>query len=213
MPTASLNHSNEDHAMTTTANQTTVIAPIRERHSPRLFSPQAISPAELGLLFEAARWAASSYNEQPWRFIVARREDPAFAELVSCLVPANSWAADVPILMLSIAKMAFDKNSQPNVHAWHDVGLAMSGLSIQAAAMGLQLHQMAGFDPARARATFAIPEGFQPVAMGAIGYPADPQRLSEQQLAQERRPRQRMPLASFVFGRRFGDPLAAITPV
>ena len=126
-------------------------------------------------VLEAARWAASSFNEQPWRFIVATKDDPAnFDKLLRCLVPGNQdWAKSAPVLLLSATKLTFTRNDKPNRHAYHDVGLAVSQLIVQATALGLYVHQMAGFDVDQARQSFGIPEGFDPVAAIAIGYSAE----------------------------------------
>ena len=148
---------------------------IRQRRSPRLFQDRDIPREILVALFEAARWAASCYNEQPWRFLVASRENHEdYARLLDCLVPKNQeWARSAPVLMLSVASMRFRHNDKPNRHAFHDVGLAVSQLALQATALGLALHQMAGFDTEAARRAYAIPEGYEPVAAIAVGYPGE----------------------------------------
>ncbi len=182
---------------------------IAARQSPLAFQDRAVAPVILGSLFEAARWAPSSFNEQPWYFAVARREDrDGFERLASCLVEANArWATKAPVLALSIAKLSFARNGKPNRHAWHDVGLAVGGLLVQAQALGLGVHQMAGFDPVRARTALAIPPGCEPVAMIAIGFPDTADALPPDLAERERAPRARQQLASFVFGARFGTPL------
>ena len=148
---------------------------LQQRFSPRAFENRSVSKETIRSLLEAARWAASSFNEQPWRFIVATEDDPAdFEKLLGCLVPGNQdWAKSAPVLMLSVAKLTFTRNDKPNRHAYHDVGLAVSQLIVQATALGLYVHQMAGFDVDRARQSFGIPEGFDPVAAIAIGYSAE----------------------------------------
>ncbi|MFQ5784627.1 MAG: nitroreductase family protein [Alphaproteobacteria bacterium] len=180
---------------------------IRRRWSPRVFSAQPVTTRELLSLFEAARWAPSCYNEQPWSFIVATRDQPdAYERLLTCLVPANqTWAWRAPALALSVARLAFERNGKPNRHACHDVGQAVALLCIQATAMGMFVHQMAGFDAAKARETFAIPESHEPVAAIALGHPADPAHLNEEQRTNEERPRERKKLHSFVFAKRWGD--------
>ena len=188
-----------------------LIAPISERWSPRSFAPLTISEGELETLFEAARWAASSFNEQPWRFIIATRSEPSFNLLASCLVEANHWAVNAPVLFLSIAHRNFTKNGTENRHAWHDVGLAVGSISIQAAAMGLQLHQMAGFSPELARRHFSIPDDFDPVAMTALGRPGDPQQLPEELRTAEIAQRGRRPLKELVFSGTFGCPAPCAT--
>lgn len=159
---------------------------LQKRFSPRNFEDRTVSKETIRTLIEAARWAPSSWNEQPWRFIVANQDDPdEFDKLLECLVPGNrEWAKTAPVLMLSAAKLTFTKNDKPNRHAYHDVGLAVSQLIVQATALGLYVHQMAGFDVDKARETYAIPEGFDPVAAIAIGYSSE-----EPKTSRSRRPR------------------------
>lgn len=181
---------------------------LRQRWSPRAFSERPVAPAVLGSLLEAARWAPSSFNEQPWSFIVATpNERPAFDRLLSCLVEGNLlWAKHVPVLMLSVAKLEFGQNGKPNRHAFHDVGMAAENLVIQAAAMGLFVHQMAGFDVEKAREAFGIPPGYEPCAMIAVGYPGTLDFLPEKLRQRETAPRSRKPLPEFVFTERWGEP-------
>jgi len=186
---------------------------IRHRWSPRAFSSRAVDGETLRVVLEAARWAPSSYNEQPWSWIVVTGEQPDdFARLLACLAPGNqAWARHAPVLMLSVAKLAFDRNGKPNRHALHDTGLASAQLAVQATAMGLAVHFMAGFDGAKARRAFAIPQGFEPGAAAALGYPQPLERLSEEGRAQEPAPRQRKPLRDFVFSRTWGEPAAFVS--
>lgn len=179
---------------------------LKRRWSPRAFSSHMVEPEKLRSLLEAARWAPSSYNAQPWSFLIATREDEAeFHRLLECLVPGNaSWAQHAPVLMLSVAKLNFDHNGAPNRHAWHDVGQAVADLTVQATALGLVLHQMAGFDPQRAREQFHMPEGYDPVAMIALGCPGSPESLPEQLREKELQPRSRKALESFVFTGEWG---------
>jgi nitroreductase len=179
---------------------------IKERRSPLAYSERSVGREELRSLLEAARWAASSYNQQPWHFIVATKEDPReYERLLGCIVPANAlWAASAPVLMLSVAKLAYDSNGAPNRHALYDVGQATANLALQATALGLALHQMGGFDMERARAEFQIPEGYEPVAAIAVGYPGDPESLPESLRARASAPRTRRELGDFVFTGRWG---------
>ncbi len=181
---------------------------IRERWSPRAFADRPIETPELRSLLEAAQWAASSFNEQPWTFIVARREEPEMhRRLLDCLVPGNQvWAEKAPVLMLSVAKLAFDRNGKPNRHAWHDVGLAASQLVLQATSLGLVAHQMAGFDAGKARDVWGLPEGHEPVAAIAVGYPGDVESLPEKLRQGETSPRRRKPLSEVAFSGRWGEP-------
>jgi nitroreductase len=181
---------------------------IRKRRSPRAFSSQPVEPEKLRSMFEAARWAASCYNEQPWNFIVATKADgEVYERLLGCLVEANAvWASRAPVLMISVAKLNFRHNDKPNRHALHDTGQAAAHLALQAAAFGIQVHQMGGFDLERAREQFSIPEGFEPVAAIAAGYPCDPEELPEDIRARELAPRTRRPSEEFVFGGNWGEP-------
>jgi len=126
---------------------------VRRRFSPRAFSERAVPPQTLRSLLEAARWSPSCFNEQPWSFLVATHAEPAeFARMLSCLMEKNQlWAKHAPVLMLSVASKTFGHNGKPNRHAAHDVGTAAAWLTVQATAMGLFVHQMAGIDPEKAR--------------------------------------------------------------
>ena len=139
---------------------------LRRRWSPRAFSDQLVEPEKLASLVEAARWAPSCFNEQPWSFLVATKEnDVEHRRMLECIVEGNvGWAQHAPVLMISVAKLAFDHNGKPNKHAWHDVGLAAGNMIVQATALGLGAHQMAGFYPDKAREAYQIPDGHDPVA-------------------------------------------------
>jgi nitroreductase len=180
---------------------------LKRRWSPRAFSHRIVERDKLQRMFEAARWAASSFNEQPWSFIVATKEKPdEYAALLSCLTEKNQqWARRAPVLMVSVAKLNFEKNGKPNRHAFHDVGMAVSNLIVQATALGLYVHQMAGFSVETVRETYGVPEGFEPVAAVAVGYPDDPNVLPEQFRQQEVGPRQRKPIDSFIFEAKWGE--------
>jgi nitroreductase len=180
---------------------------LRERWSPRAFADRMVEPEKLRSLLEAARWAPSSFNEQPWSFIVATKEHPGeYERLLSCLVEGNvRWAQHAPVLMLSVARLAFERNQKPNRHAFHDVGLAVENLVIQATALGLAVHQMAGFHVDKARELFSIPDGHEPVAALVLGFPGDPAGLPEDLREREVAPRIRKPLESFVFSGQWGQ--------
>lgn len=182
---------------------------IRNRWSPVAFDGRPISRDMLGSLLEAARWAPSSYNEQPWYYIVAPRDDAAeFAKLLSCLVDANAaWAKNASVLMLAVASLKFSRNGKPNRHAQHDVGLANENLVLQAEALGLAGHQMAGFDLQKSRTTYAIPEDFEPMTAIAVGYHATGTDVDEALRRREEGPRSRKPLAGMVFSGRWGQNL------
>jgi nitroreductase len=177
----------------------------RRRWSPRAFSDRAVEQALLQSLFEAARWAPSSANEQPWSFLIATRDQPAeFEALLDCLVPVNQvWARRAPVLVLSVASLL--RNGKPNRWAQHDVGLATENLLLEAVNLGLAAHPMAGFDAAKARATFQIPEDHEPMAALAIGYPGEPEDLPPELKQRELAARGRKSIDAFVFQGRWGE--------
>jgi nitroreductase len=177
-----------------------VLSEIQRRWSPYAFDPRAVEEEKLQRIFEAARWAASSYNEQPWRYIVAQASQPEqFRKLASVLVPQNNWAENVPVLAMSVAKMSFTKSGMENRVALHDVGAASAQLSLQAVAEGLMVHQMAGFDTQRAKEIYGIQAGYEPVAMLAIGYEGNHDEIPEALQERENAPRGRNPHSAFVF--------------
>jgi nitroreductase len=181
---------------------------LAQRRSWKAFSPRIIEPETFALLFEAARWAPSCMNEQPWSFIVATKQNPPeFECLLGCLHEFNGrWAQHAAALLLSVARLTFTSNAEPNRHALHDVGQAIANLTFQASACGLMVCQMAGFDVERSRQTFSVPSSHEPVAMAAIGYPGDvdslPKKLGQKMLA----PRQRKLAEKFVFEGTWGQP-------
>jgi len=178
---------------------------LARRWSTRAFSDRSVDRATLASLFEAARWAPSSGNGQPWSFLVATKDNPAEHErLASVLVPGNAWARQAPVLALSVA--ALDRAGKPNRHAYHDLGLATENLVIQAVSMGLAVHMMGGFNVEMAREIFAIPARHDPVTMIASGYPGDPASLPEDLRQKDISPRQRKPIGEFVFSGKFGEP-------
>ncbi len=185
---------------------------VARRWSPRVFADRPVPEAALHGVLEAARWAPSSFNEQPWRLIVATRDNARdYQRLLACLAPANqAWAKSAPVLMITVAAMAFERNGKANRHAYHDVGLASAQLALQATDLGLSVHFMAGFDADAVRATFAVPEGFEPVAAVALGYAEDPDALTDEQRAAEYGPRHRKPLAAVVIGTNWDTPLAGL---
>jgi nitroreductase len=184
---------------------------VSHRWSPRAFENKPVTKEQLRSLFEAARWAASSYNAQPWFFIAATKDDPpAYQRVLDCFVEFNQgWAKNAPVVALSVARLNFE-DGRPNRHAFHDVGQASANLAIQATALGLQIHQMAGVLPDKARELFAIPEGYEAVAGIAIGYPADASSLPDALKERELAPRSRKPLDSFVFTGKWGQVLPAV---
>jgi len=180
---------------------------LRRRWSPRAFDERPVEREKLRSLWEAARWAPSSNNEQPWRFLVATKDVPAdYDRLFACLLEGNrKWVHRAPVLMLSVACVTFEEEGTPNRHALHDTGLAAENLVLQAVALGLVAHQMAGFDMKKARDSCQIPPGFEPVAMIAVGYPGDPSVLPDYLRERELRPRERRPVGEFVFASQWGE--------
>lgn len=189
-----------------------VLDVIRSRWSPAIYSPRRVEPEKLLSVLEAARWAPSAVNEQPWSFLVARKEEPAeFARMLSCLVPGNvAWAQHVPVLMISVARLRFDRNGAANRHAFHDTGIATGFLMLQAAALGIAAHGMAGFDAAKAREVYGIPESHEAVAAIGLGYPGDEQGAPEE-LRKRNQRKPRRPLDQFVFTGRWGRPLPLLS--
>lgn len=188
---------------------------IQHRWSPRAFAEQTVEPEKLLSLLEAARWAASGGNGQPWHFIVGARGTATHGKLVEALREGNlPWAAQTPVLMLTVAKTMTGSGQpnggQPNRHALYDVGLAVANLTVQAATLDLFVHQMAGFYPEKARELFAIPEGYEPVTMVAVGYLGDPETLNEIMRERELSPRVRRPLQEFVFEEEWGQTAALV---
>ncbi len=185
---------------------------IKERWSPRAFSSRPVEQAKLLSILEAARWAPSSRNEQPWSFIVAIRDNPAeFERLLNCLKEGNRrWAKCASVLMLSVARLNFERDDQPNRHAFHDAGLALANLMTQATALGLYTHPMGGFYQDKVRETYQIPETHAPVVAIAIGYPGNLEQLPEDLQKREQSPRVRKPLNEFVFGERWGQTATVI---
>ena len=181
---------------------------LRTRWSPRAFSPQPVPPGILRILFEAARWAPSSTNEQPWRFIVATKDDAeTHARLLSTLAETNQfWAKHAPVLGIAVSQLAFSRTGQLNRTAFYDTGAAMADLTFEATARGLFVHQMAGFDPHKAIELFHIPTGFEPIAAFVIGYPGDAQHLPENLREREVAPRTRKPLSELVMTGNWGNP-------
>jgi nitroreductase len=179
---------------------------IRERWSPRAFADKPIPQDVLRSIFEAARWAPSSSNEQPWAYLVATRDDQdSFERVLSVLVEFNAnWARSAPVLAIAVAKLTFAKNDAPNRNALYDTGAATALLSVEATAHRLAVHQMAGFDPEKARQVFGIPAGWEPIAALAIGYPGDPNSLPQPLKDRELSPRTRKPIAEFVMAGHWG---------
>jgi len=183
---------------------------LRERWSPRAFDTRPVEPNKLASILEAARWAPSCSNAQPWRYLVATHENPAeFDRMLICLVEKNQqWARTAPVLMVSVAFTLFESNSAPNRHAGHDVGAASAMLTIQAEALGLHVHQMAGFDAKKVIAEYGLPAHFDPMAAMAIGYAGSPELIPEGFRKGEVTPGTRKPVSEFVFTKKWGEVFA-----
>ena len=180
---------------------------LQARWSPRAFADRPVEPEKILALLEAARWAPSGSNGQPWHFIVGvRGQSATHDKLAAALKEGNlPWAAQAPVLMLTVAKTT-TSSGRPHTHAFHDVGLAVASLTFQAMALDLYVHPMGGFYPEKARELFAIPDGFDPVTMLAIGYLGEAGSLDERNRERELAPRTRRPLAEFVFEEEWGQP-------
>jgi len=181
---------------------------IQNRWSPRAFSDNPVSPETLRSLFEAARWAPSSSNEQPWAFIVGTKDDlETHSKILSTLVEFNQgWAKHAPVLAIAVSQMEFARNKTPNRNAFYDTGAAVAHLTAEATSRGLFVHQMAGFDPQKAIEVFHIPSGWEPIAVFAIGYPGDPNALPDKLRERELAPRSRKPISEFVMSSDWGHP-------
>lgn len=179
---------------------------IAKRWSPYCYDPRPVEPEKLESCLEAARWAASSYNEQPWTYILAKRDDqPEFSKLLGCLLEANQfWAQHAGVLMLGVISTTFSRNGKPNRVALHDLGLAAGNICLQATALGLSVHQMGGVDLEKAREVYSIPDSHAPATAIAIGYAGSPDASDPQLAERDRTSRGRKPLAEFVFRGQWG---------
>jgi nitroreductase len=181
----------------------------RRRRSPYAFSGQPIEEDLIRGLFEAARHAPSSYNEQPWRFVITRKDLDfgIFGQFVETLVESNQrWAAHASLLILAVAKLSADRTGKPNGHAFHDVGLATQNLLLAATAHGLIAHPMAGFYPEKVRELFSFPAEFAPVSVIAVGYPGDLEKLPPELRDRQTAAKPRKPLSTLIFSARWGEP-------
>ena len=180
---------------------------LRRRWSPRLFEDRKVEREKILSLLEAARWAPSSNNDQPWYYLVFDGTDKeALQRAQSCLVPGNAWATKAPMLLLSVTRNHWSNKNVPNRHAQHDTGAASAYLVLQAVKLGLAAHQMAGFDAEKARVEFQIPDDYTPMAMIAVGYPyrGDLNSLDEKTRNRELAERSRRPLSETACAGKWG---------
>lgn len=179
---------------------------IKKRVSPRAFSGKQLNEEQIHDLFEAARWAPSSRNEQPWRFIYAENyNEDIFKKIAETLNESNRiWAKNAPLLILTIAKLDSGATGQLNKYAFHDLGLAVANITFQANSNDLYVHQMGGFNTDKARILFDIPENYEPVSVLAVGYKGSPEILPDVLRIRENAPRTRKELNEIVFSRKFG---------
>ncbi|MEM6471234.1 MAG: nitroreductase family protein [Planctomycetota bacterium] len=185
-----------------------ILPSLQKRFSPYRFASGSVSEEALTTCFEASAWAASSFNEQPWRFIVARRDDaPEFERMLGCLLEANrSWARHAGALVLTAYRSKFSRNEKPNRVALHDLGQASAYFAIQATALGLQVHQMAGINVSQIRTEYAIPDEFEPATAIAIGNAEDSDPVgseAEEWARRESSARQRKQLSEVVFSQKW----------
>ncbi len=179
-----------------------ILPVLKQRRSPRAYTPQPVPADLLQQVFTAASSAASCFGEQPWRYLVGSRASSpeAYDKILESMGEFNQvWAKNAPVLAVSIAKLTFSHDENPNAWARHDVGQATATLAIQATELGLQVHQMAGFSADKIRASFNIPAGYEPVAVFTLGYPGNLESLPAPLQEKETAPRVRKPLAEFMF--------------
>lgn len=174
---------------------------IKNRWSPRAFSDKEVTKEMIGLLFEAARWAPSSMNEQPWKYyFVHRYNQKTFNEVVEILTGTNPvWAKHAQVLIISVVKKNYDYQNRLNKNALHDLGAANISIAIQAAEMGLQVHQMGGFDKTKAAEYLHLNTvNFEPVTAIAVGFHGDAEQLPDDLKNRELQPRKRKEIKDFV---------------
>jgi nitroreductase len=187
------------------AFESPILEVIQLRKSSRAYADRPVEQEKIDSLFEAARWAPSSVNEQPWLYLYATKDQqPLWSKIFETLTPGNQvWAGHAPLLILSLARKNFLRNEMPNLSARYDLGGANAILSLQAAHLGLNVHQMGGFDASKAKENLHIPDRYESVVILAIGYPGDAQTLPEHLKAREVAPRERYLKNEFVMNNPF----------
>ena len=197
---AHVKHATPDHP---------ILAPLVERWSPYVYDERPVEREKLLSCLEAARWAESSYNEQPWIYFLSERTNSVeFERGLECLMEANQvWAKHAGVLILTAISRTFRKNGSPNRVAEHDLGISAAHFALQATALGLQAHQMAGVNLAKVRQTYNVPEGYDPHTAIALGYAGPPPGGADPQLApRDAAPRSRKALSEFVFTGGWNQP-------
>lgn len=181
---------------------------LSRRWSPRAFATKPVAAADLTAILEAGRWAASSNNGQPWRFIVATIDDAAAhaAALQGFNARNQRWVKTAPVLIFACARKSFEANGNPNVHAWYDTGAAVALMTVEAEARGMRVHQCAGIEREKIKSTCGVPDEFDICTGFVIGYQGDADSLPEELPGREKEPRARKPLAEIVFAGKFGTP-------
>ena len=188
-----------------TNNQFPIYPLIKSRWSPRAFSKKPVEKEKLQSLFEAARWAPSSMNEQPWRFIVGQKGDETWDKIHDSLVEFNqNWAIQAPVLVVNLGKKTFTYKGRENVTFQYDTGQAVAFMIIEVVNQGLVAHQMGGFHAEKLEELLAIPEDFKPISVTAIGYQGNPESLPTDLYKSEYRERERNSLNDQVFSGKFG---------
>jgi nitroreductase len=184
-----------------------ILEAIQMRRSRRAYSDQPVEPEKIQSLFEAARWAPSSVNEQPWIYIYATKEQPELWEKIFEAVNDSNkvWVKNAPLLIASLVRKNFIRNDRPNLSARYDLGGANAFLSLQAAHLGLNVHQIGGFISEKAIQNLHIPDTYEPVVIMAIGYPGDVEKLPENLKLRELAPRERYVQQVFVMNKTFDE--------
>ncbi|MGW8247430.1 MAG: nitroreductase family protein [Acidiferrobacterales bacterium] len=184
---------------------------IQKRWSGRAFvENEPVSREQIVALLEAARWAPSCWNDQPWRYIVFDRfhKKDAWQKAFECLSEGNQkWVIQAPVLLIAFSDTRFTRNGKPNRWGQHDTGAASTSLCLQAASMGLMAHQMGGYDRDKVRATFGIPDQFDILSMIAVGHPANEDQINPDELERELEPRERAPLGERFFDSAWENPI------
>lgn len=172
---------------------------ISKRWSPVAFDSRPVEYDKIHLLFEAAKWAPSANNNQPWRFIFATKDMPEYEVFLDLMSEMNRvWASTAPLLVMGLAQVVSTYKNRPNRLGYYEAGMAVSNLLLQATAMDLVVHQMAGYDYERAKEALVIPSRYEPTAIMAIGYKGDPSILPKEVASREKNERTRMQISEFL---------------